>query len=320
MVDTGTPIPDRPERSAESVHSVHSVQSVQPVRRPAASQRGIAALGLCCLLGLAGPAAGQKATTQSLDSSPMAWETETAQAGGTGVGRYAFVGALRCAQPGQGLVGMRLMRSAVVDALQIGCAPVQCDDDGDCRWDKLDRGMAAGQANARSTASIAVCAHDEVVSGYRARTRVLERQGRFDYVADLQLQCARVIGPALPVGDPGHRDAASRAAGLPISTEQRHWLAFPADRGHRSASPPPPGSTPDAPRDTGTSADAATSDPSTSADADDAWPITQQCAGRAASALSVGVGRYLPTGGAAIQALSMFCVRAPDSSGLGTRP
>ncbi len=218
--------------------------------------------------------AQQRSGGQSVNL-PQAWEAETAQAGGKAAGDFRFVGALRCRNVGEAIVGARLLRSEVVDAIQIGCAPLACDEAGECRWERLERGVGAGNANADARSSIAVCAHDQVVSGFRARIRVVP-PGAVDYVEDLQLECARVIGAPLGYGDKGPQ------AALPISGEQRAWMPFPDDSGNAGERP---------------------------------WALEQRCDGRAATAISLAVGIYRPTGQPVVQALSMFCARAPVIAG-----
>ena len=235
--------------------------------------RRVAALVL--MLALPTAALAQQRTGGQSVNLPQAWEVETAQAGGRAAGDYRFVGALRCRNSGEAIVGARLLRSEVVDAIQIGCAPLQCDEAGDCRWEQLERGAGAGNANADARSSIAVCPRDRAVSGFRARIRNV-RPGSVDYVEDLQFECARVIGPPLAYGARGPQ------AALPISDEQRAWMPFADETGDAGGRP---------------------------------WPLEQRCAGRAATAISLAVGIYRPTGQPVVQALSMFCARAPKSAG-----
>ena len=215
-----------------------------------------------------------------LEARPQAWETETAQAGGRGQGRYLFVGTLRCKNAGEGIVGTRMLRSQVVDLLQIGCARPECADDNDCGWKQLDRGAYAGKPSDKSESAIAVCPQDSMISGYRAR---LKLAGSLDYVADLQFECALVIGP--PMGaEPGSSDG-----GVPVSDIKRSWLPIPA-ADHAASTPP----------DTAP------------------WAIEAHCAQRAATGMSVAVGVFTPTGQPAIQALSLFCSKVMPLT--GSRP
>lgn len=213
-----------------------------------------------------------------LEARPQAWEVETKQAGGHGSASFEFVGTLRCMNSGEVIVGVRVMRSEVVDQIQIGCARVECTDEFACTWKTLDRGAFAGRPNDKSKPSIAVCPHEAAIAGYRARVRK-PGGGPVDYVADLQFECARLAAaPLLATG--GAADG-----GVPVADEARTWLPFPAPEG---ATPP-----------------------------DDAnWPVEFRCEQRAATGVSVAVGSYRPTGQAVIQALSLFCARAPALSGM----
>lgn len=213
-----------------------------------------------------------------LEARPQAWEVETKQAGGHGSASFEFVGTLRCKNAGEVIVGVRVMRSEVVDQLQIGCARVECAEEFVCSWKTLDRGAFAGRPNDKSRPAIAVCPHDAAIAGYRARVRKPDN-GPADYVADLQFECARLNAAPLP--------AAGSAAdgGVPVAEDARSWLPFPA-------------------------ADGATLP-------DDAnWPVEARCEQRAATGVSVAVGSYRPTAQAVIQALSLFCARAPALSGM----
>jgi len=212
-----------------------------------------------------------------LKARPQAWEAETLQAGGHGQGRYLFVGTLRCKNAGEGIVGARLLRSQVVDLLQIGCARAECTDDNDCEWKQLDRGAYAGKPSDKSGSSIAVCPRDSMISGYRAR---LKMAGSLDYLADLQFECALVIAPAIGA-EQGAPDG-----GVPVSDNKRSWLPFPASDSAAGASP-----------------DSAP------------WPIEARCAQRAATGVSVAVGVFTPTGQPAIQALSLFCTKVAPPVG-----
>ncbi|MEP7299980.1 MAG: hypothetical protein ABI699_00505 [Caldimonas sp.] len=214
-----------------------------------------------------------------LQAKPQSWETETTQAGGHGSASYQFVGTLRCKSLGDAIVGVRTLRSEVVDLIQVGCARIECTDDLSCSWQQLDRGAYAGMPNDKSQPAIAVCPHDSVVSGYRARLR-LAGGGPVDYVGELQFECARVIAAAIGAGD-GKPDG-----GLPVSDSQRSWLPLPPAEGGAPATPG------DAP-----------------------WQVEARCAQRAATGVSVAIGTYKPTGHPVIQALSLFCTRAPQAAG-----
>lgn len=252
-------------------------------------------LAMIFLLGvliLPAAALAQRVGPKVLEDRPKAWETETTQAGGHGTGNYKFVGALRCKNAGEAIVGVRILRSEVVDALQIGCAPIECAEDAECKWDKLERGAGAGQANPNANSAIAVCAHDQAIAGYRARVKQIKQGGSYEYVADLQFECARITGPKLGFGDGGPE------VGVPVA-EQRAWLSFSDSA--QSGSTVEGGGTP-TPR------------------AESPWPIEQHCARRAASAVSVAVGKYVTTGSQVIQALSLFCVQAPPLVGGTPQP
>ena len=257
------------------VQTQAQAQAPKPARMATALQLAAAAATLALQVALPAAALAQQRTGGQSVNLPQAWEIETAQAGGKAAGDFRFVGALRCRNTGEAIVGARLLRSEVVDAIQIGCAPLKCDEAGDCRWEQLERGVGAGNANADARSSVAVCPRDQAVSGFRARIRIVG-PGSVDYVEDLQLECARVIGPPLGYGAKGPQ------AAVPISDEQRAWMRFPDETGNADGRP---------------------------------WPLEQRCDGRAATAISLAVGIYRPTGQPVVQALSMFCARAPKSAG-----
>lgn len=239
-----------------------------PVRRSRA-----AALALLTALAVGSPHAQAQGALPPgmLESSPQAWETETAQAGGQGKGRYRFVGTLRCKRADEAIVGARVLRSETVDLVQIGCARIACVEMIQCGWQQLERGAYAGQPNEGSHSAIAVCPRDAVIAGFRARLSPGGR-GIADFVGELQFECARVEG--LPQAQVKGRFGTV----LPVSERERSWLPFVVSEGL------PPS-------------------------ADGKWPVEGHCAQRAATGVSLAVGNHGPSGRAAIQALSMFCPR-----------
>jgi hypothetical protein len=208
-----------------------------------------------------------------LENRPRRDEVETAQLGGRYPAQYSGVGALRCERTGDVMVGVQVRRSAIVDALQVLCAPVACDS-GRCTWTGRYAGPGAGDRSGGATQAPIVCEADEAISGYRGRTRVVSadrapgRPVRVDYIDDIVFQCARIVGPAAGVGG----------------------MAFPIDRSAASRTwRTAGGATTDAPAGAGTTA--------------------AECADSSATALSVAVGTYLPDGRGVAQAMSMFCGR-----------
>ena len=241
----------------------------------------IARCGLALLLLAMGAPqlAAQALPPGMLEAKPQPWEVETPQAGGHGSSRYLFVGTLRCKNAGEAIVGVRVLRSEVVDLIQIGCARIDCTDLMECTWQKLERGAYAGKPNDKSQSAIAVCPHDAVIAGFRARLRVAGT-GPVDYVSDLQFECARLIGTALPPGD-GQADG-----GVPVSDGQRSWLPYASSESSNGSAVPEP-----------------------------AWDLEARCDQRAATGVSLAVGSYKPTGQPVIQALSLFCTKAPAAVG-----
>src|SRR5262245_3411591 len=73
-----------------------------------------------------------------VDSPRLPQEIDTQQLGGVVDGRLVWdirtstLGVLRC-RGGEAFVGLKIARAAVIDYLQIGCAPVQCAG-GNCTW------------------------------------------------------------------------------------------------------------------------------------------------------------------------------------------
>lgn len=131
-----------------------------------------------------------------MQSRPGPGEVDTAnrrggQAGGIGSGVGYTLPTLRCPR-GEAIVGARIRRGDVLDWLQIACAQPNCAN-GECRWTQRSWGPAAGNPQGGDPHPEMICAPTEMVSGFRARVAAFTR---FDYTADIEIECATIAGAA----------------------------------------------------------------------------------------------------------------------------
>lgn len=128
------------------------------------------------------------AAAEELISRPRPGEQETAQAGG-GVGRFSFVGALRCPEA-TALVGVRTASGPLLNVIALACAPVSCEV-GQCRWrpEEMTWGAAGGERN--GTEATLLCNPLAMVSGFRAGT-VPVAGGTA--IQSLAIECAPLVG------------------------------------------------------------------------------------------------------------------------------
>jgi hypothetical protein len=129
-----------------------------------------------------------------LVSPPGPGEQETAQAGG-GTGRFSFVGALRC-PAGQAMVEVRTATGLLLNAITLGCAPVECEG-GQCRWRAEAMGWHATAGERRGAEESLVCHTLAAVSGFRA---VVVPVAGGTAVQSLAVQCAPLAGIAVAGG------------------------------------------------------------------------------------------------------------------------
>jgi len=147
------------------------------------------AVALALLLPLASHA-------QPMQSRPGPGEVDTAnrrggQAGGSGSGVNYSLPTLRCAR-GEAIVGVRIRRGDVLDWIQIACGQPACAN-GECRWPQPAWGASAGNPRGGDPHPDMVCAATEMVSAIRARVVAFTR---FDYTADVEIECATIAGAA----------------------------------------------------------------------------------------------------------------------------
>lgn len=245
------------------------------------------------LVGQTSLASGHGAANRPLQDRPRAQEVETVQIGGHRMGRYRFVGALRCRNPSQSLVGVAISQRTVLEGLRIACAEARCDAAG-CGWSRLTWGDMAGTHDERAPREATLCPPGHAISGYRASIHLVRVSGAArDYAARFQAQCARIENVVVP---------SPRGPSSPItlvSQSRRIWIGF---RGTPPASAGQPA---------GEVQDRAVAS---------AKSREGLCRDTAASAISVAVGEY---GNGThrrevVQAVSMFCPRVPRvSSELG---
>lgn len=151
-------------------------------------------LFLVFLLLLAEDSWSQARGLRRMESRTRPGEIDTAaeggQAGGTQIGRGYRLIDLRCA-PGDVLAGVRIRRGSVLDYLEIACARPSCDAYG-CSWSSYSWGMSAGNPEGGQPRSPMICGRNEMISGFRARVVTFTV---FDYVADIDFECAPMTAP-----------------------------------------------------------------------------------------------------------------------------
>lgn len=120
---------------------------------------------------------------QQMADNPRPGETETQQVGGAGIGSYSFVGSLRCNSPSDAIVGARTRKGAVIDYIQIACAPVS-----NASWTTSYWGKGAGNAQGGGATRTAMCAPGFAIAGYAASAT----PGNL-YMQDVRFDCARIV-------------------------------------------------------------------------------------------------------------------------------
>ncbi len=120
---------------------------------------------------------------QQMADNPRPGETETPQVGGAGFGSYSFVGSLRCNSPSDAIVGARSRKGAVVDYIQIACAPVT-----NASWSTPYWGKSAGNAQGGGAVRTAMCPAGSAIAGYAASAT----PGNL-YMQDIRFDCAKIV-------------------------------------------------------------------------------------------------------------------------------
>lgn len=156
---------------------------------------GAGALIVALLVGLFH--ANAQLVIKPMQSQPGQNEIDTAdnggQIGGIQVGVQYALQTLRC-PAGKAIVGMRTRRSDVLEFIEIACGVPACVADG-CTWDNA-MPLSAGNPGGGIVQSPMLCKHDEMLSGIRGRVLTISPPGvgyNFDYVADIEIECARMI-------------------------------------------------------------------------------------------------------------------------------
>ncbi len=121
---------------------------------------------------------------QQMADNPRPGETETPQVGGAGFSSYSFVGSLRCNSPSDAIVGARSRKGAVVDFIQIVCAPVT-----NASWTTSYWGKSAGNNQGGGSIRTAMCPAGFAIAGYAASTT----PGNI-YMQDIRFDCAKIVG------------------------------------------------------------------------------------------------------------------------------
>ena len=129
-----------------------------------------------------------------LETAPRSYEVETRQVGGKGWNYYSFVGDLRCQGSDDALVGVRTVRSDMIDYIQPICAPIHCDQNG-CIWTNGRTGKGAGNPNSGGSRVDKVCPAGSMISGFAAK-----ESGGFlgiagNFISDLRFDCSKIAGP-----------------------------------------------------------------------------------------------------------------------------
>ncbi len=133
---------------------------------------------------------------QPRHSDPGPGEVDSAarrggQAGGIGLGIDYDLPTLRCGR-GEAIVGVQIRRGDVLDYIQIACARPTCTAGG-CQWTGSRAGPAAGNPAGGDPHRPMICPGHAAVASFRARVVAFTR---FDYTADLEIECARLTsGP-----------------------------------------------------------------------------------------------------------------------------
>jgi hypothetical protein len=221
---------------------------------------------------------GQARGLRRMESRTRPGEIDTAaeggQAGGKQIGRGYRLIDLRCA-PGEVIAGARIRRGSVLDYLEIACARPSCDVYG-CGWTSYWWGMSAGDPGGGEPRPPMICGQNEMISGFRARAVTFTV---FDYVADIEFECARMTAPPTPQGFFAAAQADNRInPGAPVP------LAPDGARGIQRV----PGSG-------GTS-------------------ISCLSRGFGATAISVGEADFVRRGQRIVQAVSLFCPEAAPAA------
>jgi hypothetical protein len=162
-------------------------------------------LALILILLAAGNALAQGLFVNPMQSPRQANELDTAdsdgQAGGEQLGiNYQLVN-LRC-QTGEVIVALRIRRGDVLDFVQVGCATPRCGNRG-CTWSGTPNWeMWAGNPDGGDPHPDMICGPSQMVSGFRGRVVTFVPAGAagFDYAADLEIKCSRMIAPPNAAG------------------------------------------------------------------------------------------------------------------------
>jgi hypothetical protein len=147
------------------------------------------------------------AAAEIIDIKPQAWEERLPQSGAFN-GYFSWVGAMRCEQPNEALVGVQLRRGTVVDSIAIRCAAVSCRS-SNCTWSSFYTAATAGNQNGGQPEPWLMCKPGEMVSGFRAAVRNVA----LFYLNDVEFECAKITSSAVRVGRV-----------FPVSSANRHWL------------------------------------------------------------------------------------------------
>jgi len=183
-------------------------------QRSICSRVAVNAVSMLLLLILIGASqALAQPLTVPMQSRPRPNELDTAdqggQAGGDQTGRGYRLQDLRCGT-GEAVVGLRIRRGDVLDFVQVGCGTPVCTNRG-CSWGgNINWEMSAGNPNGGDPHPDMICNANQMVSGFRGRVvtfgvpteslpnanvQRLPNSIAFDYSADLEIRCSRIIAP-----------------------------------------------------------------------------------------------------------------------------
>ena len=196
------------------------------------------------------------------------------QIGGIKLGRGYRLIDLRCA-PGEAIVGLRTRRGSVLDYVQIDCARPVCDSRG-CQWSSSYSGPSAGNSGGGNSQPPVQCARTEMLSGIRGRSVTFTV---FDYAADIEIECSPMTSPPTAQGF--------------IATGQEKPATVSGSRSGSEVLP---------------------SDGSRGLKRGSSFISCASQYGFGATAVSVGESDFVNRGQRVVQALSLYCPKAPRDS------
>jgi hypothetical protein len=146
-----------------------------------------------CFLAIAGLLATVSMTHAQVvveQNAPRPGEIATQQIGGAGYNWYSFHGSLRC-RFNNAIVGVWIRKGTLVDFMQVECAPLQRDANGNVSWNsgQIYNGGWAGNRKGGYMGRYTLCPTGYVISGFKAIY-----SGNNDFLSDIRFMCNRIAG------------------------------------------------------------------------------------------------------------------------------